>query len=160
MNVTTVWHVGMERRYYLVYGYGRDGECAADVAGITRTLELHYGEVLCETTTWQDFYSAKQRRLESATSWRIRLEEVLGRIKGQEDESRNSKLRTQWWTQLYSKTLKTATRHKYDDADVGMDDLFVYVKKIEQEEQKDGRNTMAPLHGEESGRSEDDKFGE
>ena len=133
---------------------------AADVAGITRTLELHYGEVLCETTTWQDFYSAKQRRLESATSWRIRLEEVLGRIEGQEDGSRNSKLRTQWWTQLYSKTLKTATRHKYDDADVGMDDLFVYVKKIEQEEQKDGRNTMAPLHGEESGRSEDDKFGE
>ena len=109
---------------------------------------------------WQDFYSAKQRPLGSATSWRIRLEEVLGRIEGQEDGSRNSKLRTQWWTQLYSKTLKTATRHNYDDADVGMDDLFVYVKKIEQEEQKDERNTMAPLHGDEFGRSEDDKFSE
>ena len=132
---------------------------AADVAGITRTLELHYGEVLCETTTWQDFYSAKQRRLESPTSWRIRLEEVLGRIEGQEDGSRNSKLRTQWWTQLYSKTLKTATRHKYDDADVELDDLFVYVKKIEQEEHMDGRHTMAPLYGDEDGTSAGAGFG-
>ena len=47
---------------------------AADVADITQALELHYGEVMYQTTTWQDFYSVKQRRLESATSWRIRLE--------------------------------------------------------------------------------------
>ena len=120
---------------------------AADVAGITRALELHYGEVMCETTTWQDFYSAKQRRLESATSWWIRLEEILCRIEGQEDGSRSSKLRTQWWTQLYSKALKTATRHKYDDTDVELDDLFIYVKKIEQEEHKDGRYTVATLYG-------------
>ena len=58
---------------------------AADVANITRILELDYGEVLCEITTWQDFYSAKQRLLESATSWRIRLEEIICRIEGQED---------------------------------------------------------------------------
>ena len=102
---------------------------AADVANITRILELDYGGVLCEITTWQDFYSAKQRLLESATSWRIRLEEIICRIEGQEDGGRNSKLRTQWWTQLYSKTLKTATRHKYDDVDVELNDLVFLCKE-------------------------------
>ena len=57
---------------------------------------------------------------------------------GREDE-----LKRQWWTELYSKSLKIGSRHKADDPKVTFTDLFKYVKKLEAEEGTGSRVTSA-----------------
>ena len=85
------------------------------VSEIMATLELHYGEVECTSTTWKDVYGAKQKRDENVTSWRIRLEQILSKVMKSGQHGSEDELKRQWWTELYSKSLKIGSRHKADD---------------------------------------------
>ena len=73
--------------------------------------------------------------MENVSTWRIRLEAILCKVMKEEDDGadRSKKLKTQWWTQLYDRSIKVASRHKFDDDSVTMNTLFSYVKKLEDE---------------------------
>ena len=74
------------------------------------------------------------------------MEQILSTIMKSGQHGREDELKRQWWTELYSKSLKIGSRHKADDTKVTFTDLFKYVKKLEAEEGTGSRVTSAPTH--------------
>lgn len=76
-------------------------------------MESVFGNVASGESVLQRFYTTRQGKDETVTSWGLRLEELLRKAitKGQiQIEQRNEMLRIKFWRGLFSDALKNATR--------------------------------------------------
>lgn len=107
----------------------------ATLTEIISSIELAFGDVTTASTAWQQFYDAKQQPTESVVSWRIRLQSLLHKASDDFMTSDNQCImKTQLWTKLYNCQTRNASRHKFDDASVTVDQLVKYIRTLEHEQ--------------------------
>jgi hypothetical protein len=115
----------------------RNVSYGASVTELLDELEIAYGEITTEATTWQHFYNAKQNKSESILAWYTRLQELLRKASANDGATpghgKDKILKTQLWTNLTNLKQKEAARHKYDETGTAVQ-LFKYLRQYKEEE--------------------------
>ena len=118
----------------------------ATVTDILHKLDGFYGNVSSSETLMQCFYSDFQKDKESKVEYGSRLEQILSRaMRGGliDPVSKDSMLRTKFWTGLSSQSLKNSTRHLFDSVK-DFQSLLREIRKVEQEEASGSRTAGKP----------------
>lgn len=119
---------------------------SASVTDILHKLDGFYGNVSSSETLMQNFYSDFQKDKESIVEFGSRLEQTLSRaMRGGliDPVSKDSMLRTKFWTGLNSQSLKNSTRHLFDSIkDFQL--LLREIRKVEQEDACSSRTAVKP----------------
>jgi hypothetical protein len=97
-----------------------------------------FGNILTIDQLLKDFHNAAQTATESVAAWACRVEDLAFKVqeKGVLDLAVvRTMLRTQFWSGLYSDSLKQATRHKFDKkpTDLPFEQLLKVVRTVEHE---------------------------
>lgn len=123
---------------------GRAGDALLNLeSSVTVDKVLHkfqklFGDVQKPEIFLEEFFSAVQLSSESITSWSCRLESMLTKVSGLQEEQQM--LRSKFWSGLQDYTLKNAIRYKFESG-VAYEELLVSARSIEEELHK--RNNTA-----------------
>ena len=106
------------------------------IEDILSKLRMHFGRIVPSHQLWQDFYTMRQTSKMNVNQWWFELETKLDQISKVseaklEKSIRDKNLRTQFWTNLRESHIKDASRHRYDDSTVDNDELFQYIRQLE-----------------------------
>lgn len=115
---------------------------------IIEKIESVFGNVASAESVLQHFYTTRQEKGESVTSWGLRLEEILQKaiMKGHiKQQQRNEMLRRKFWRGLYSEKLKTDTR-VYFETELNFEALRRNVRTEECEMMSTGRGADYESH--------------
>ena len=88
---------------------------SVSVREVVDKFDVRFGDILPTDVTLEQFFSAKQRPMESMSSWACRLEELLGKIREPASlTAARGMLRSRFWTGIQSGQIKNALRHHFD----------------------------------------------
>ena len=95
-----------------------------------------FGNVLPPEVLLEQYYSARQHQQESASSWACRLESILSQLHDRDPSSGHQTqgmLRSKFWSGLRDLSTKNALREKYERPGLGIDELLVAARLMEEE---------------------------
>jgi hypothetical protein len=102
---------------------------------ILEKFEVIFGEVKTAEQLLESFYSAKQTGKEDVAAWGCRLEDIVTKLKlkgAVDEDSCQEMLRTKFWSGLFSKDVKMALRHHFDQK-LGFEVLVTNARSVEAE---------------------------
>jgi len=105
-------------------------------------LDIAYGDITTQASTWQHFYNAKQSRNETLLAWYTRLQDLLEKAAENTtlpNKEKDKILKIQFWKNLFSDRLKEGSRHQYDNDKMSHVELFTYLRRYKEEETQEPR---------------------